>query len=222
MVFGHNTNIVLGTITYHVQTEDRGEAHAMIDTTVYYRGRVLHRRTNSYFDLLPMDADRQLALKLRLDEQHRAVLEEMRSGVIQLAIPLVAEPAASSAPTPKKTAVETPAADVLSIAPVPRKLRVELVNANSWLSGRHAQLRISVKDENGGPVVNARVEVEIEGSADPHVYAIESGSDGQAQIDFAMPRMAGPEAVLVIRAEEKDGKGHLRFALRAKSKVPTV
>ena len=66
MVFGHNTNVTLGTIIYHVQTEDRGISHALIDTTVYYRGRVLHRRTNSYFDLLPLDGDREQALKLRL------------------------------------------------------------------------------------------------------------------------------------------------------------
>jgi hypothetical protein len=62
MVFGHNSNLKLGNVTLHVQTEDRGVAHALLDTTVYYRGRVLHRRTNIYFDLLPLDDDRQTAL----------------------------------------------------------------------------------------------------------------------------------------------------------------
>ena len=87
MVFGHNTNVKIGAVTYHVQTEDRGEAHALIDTTVYYQGRVLHRRTNNYFDLLPANEDRKQALKLRVDEQHHTVLEEMQSGSLQLAIP---------------------------------------------------------------------------------------------------------------------------------------
>src|SRR5271157_1189078 len=87
MVFGHNTNVKIGAVTYHVQTEDRGEAHALIDTTVYYQGRVLHRRTNNYFDLLPANEDRQQALKLRVDEQHHTVLEEMQSGALHLAIP---------------------------------------------------------------------------------------------------------------------------------------
>src|SRR5260370_22663569 len=129
MVFGHNTNVTLGTIVYHVQTEDRGASHALIDTTVYYRGRVLHRRTNSYFDLLPLDGDREQALKLRLDEQHRTVLEEMRAGVIQLSIPRA----------------QGPAGDALAIPPGPpagpattRKLRVELKNAKSWLAGEQA------------------------------------------------------------------------------------
>ena len=71
---------------FHVQTEDRGAPNALIDTTVHCRGRVLHRRTN-YFDLLPLNADSEQALKLRLDDQHRAVMEEMRSGALQLALP---------------------------------------------------------------------------------------------------------------------------------------
>jgi hypothetical protein len=80
MIFGHNTNVKVGEMTFHVQTEDRGEAHGLIDTTVYFQGRVLHRRTNNYYDLRPLDEDRVGALKLRLDEQHRVVLEEMHSG----------------------------------------------------------------------------------------------------------------------------------------------
>src|ERR1700759_783373 len=87
MIFGHNTNVKVGELTFHVQTEDRGEGHALIDTTVYYQGRVLHRRTNNYYDLMPLDDDRRQALKLRLDDQHRVVLEEMQTGKLPLKVP---------------------------------------------------------------------------------------------------------------------------------------
>jgi hypothetical protein len=43
MLFGHNTNVKAGETTFHVQTEDRGTTNALIDTTVYFQGRVLHR-----------------------------------------------------------------------------------------------------------------------------------------------------------------------------------
>src|SRR5271167_4132466 len=207
MVFGHNTNVTLGTIIYHVQTEDRGASHALIDTTVYYRGRVLHRRTNSYFDLLPLDGDREQALKLRLDEQHRTVMEEMRAGVIQLTIPRGEEPASGVPAIP---------AELPAITEMTRRLHVELTNARSWLTGRHASLQISVSEENGERAVGAQVEVEIEGSAEPHVYTAEAGSSGQVQIDFEMPRIESGEAALAIRAVKQGGEGHLRFALRAK------
>jgi hypothetical protein len=213
MVFGHNTNVTMGTIVYHVQTEDRGASHALIDTTVYYHGRVLHRRTNSYFDLLPLDTDREQALKLRLDEQHRTVLEEMRAGAIQLSIPHLEGPASDAA----AISPEPPA-----MAEVRRKLSVELRNAKSWLMGRRASLQISVNEENGQPAAGAKVEAQIEGSAEPRVYEAETGAAGLAQMEFEMPRIGSGEATLAIRAVKQDGEGHLRFALRAKPKVPTV
>ncbi len=213
MVFGHNTNVTLGTITYHVQTEDRGVSHALLDTTVYHHGRVLHRRTNSYFDLLPLDGDREQALKLRLDEQHRTVLEEMRAGVIQLAIPH-GEEAANPAPT-----TSTESAVVMQ---APRKLRVELTNARSWLTGKHASLQVSVHQENEEPAEGAQIQVEIEGSGEPRVYTAEAGIAGQAHIEFDMPRITSAEAALAIRAVKFGSEGHLRFSLRAKPKVPAV
>ena len=54
MLFGHNSNVKVGETTFHVQTEDRGVASGLIDTTVYHAGRVMHRRTNNYHDLIPL------------------------------------------------------------------------------------------------------------------------------------------------------------------------
>ena len=87
MLFGHNTDVKVGETVYHLQTEDRGTASALIDTTVYCRGRVLHRRTNNYFDLLPLDSAREESLKKRIAEQHRSVGEEIRSGALRLMPP---------------------------------------------------------------------------------------------------------------------------------------
>ncbi|HMD41996.1 MAG TPA: hypothetical protein VKH45_02880 [Candidatus Acidoferrum sp.] len=282
MVFGHNTNVKIGAVTYHVQTEDRGEAHALIDTTVYYQGRVLHRRTNNYFDLLPANEDRQQALKLRVDEQHHTVLEEMQSGALHLAIPqpgtqpvvaaiedpsanedrqpalqlgvdeqhhavpvqmqleaalptisqLGMQPVIASTENPKACSLESfPETDrelsscseeIAQHSPVPRKLNIELMNAKSWLAGKQATLRISVKEENGEPVAGAKLEVHIDGSAHHPPFSSKSGISGQAQIDFEMPKITSSEAAMVIRAEAGLGTGQLRFALRARPKVPSV
>ncbi|HEY1483139.1 MAG TPA: hypothetical protein VGF19_10460 [Candidatus Acidoferrum sp.] len=206
MIFGHNTNVKVGEMTFHVQTEDRGEAHGLIDTTVYYQGRVLHRRTNNYYDLRPLDEDRIGALKLRLDEQHRVVLEEMHSGKLPLALPPV--PAARPA-APK----EIPAA---------KKLQVELLNPKAWLNGKHVSLVVAVKEENGGAAEHATVKVEVEGAAYEHVYSGEVGAGGQVKIEFEMPRITAGEAAILIRAENGHAEGHLRFALKAKPRVPSV
>ena len=234
MVFGHNTNIKLGTLTYHVQTEDRGVSHALIDTTVYFHGRVLHRRTNNYYDLLPLNDDSEQALKLRVDEQHRTVLEEMRNGALQLALPPAAlaqvaavlpaqepgqEPTVNEAhPKVEEVPSATPAEEI-PVVREPRKLLLELLNAKSWLSGKQAHLQVAVKEEDGGPVAGARVVVDIEGAAVPQVYQGATGEAGTTEARFEMPRITGQEAALLLRAEIPDGSGHLRFALRAKPKV---
>lgn len=208
MVFGHNSNLKVGNVTFHVQTEDRGEAHGLIDTTVYYRGRVLHRRRNNYFDLLPMNADRAEALRLRVDEQHRTVLEEIRSGTLQLVVPVETAPAVQEKP-------EAHAANPSL------KLTLDLTNAKSWLAGKHARLEVAVRDEGGGSVAGARVRVEFEGSEGGEAFQGQTDSNGGTVIEFELPRIVSPDAAMMISAEHGVAKGHLRFALRAKPRAVT-
>ena len=199
MIFGYNTNVTVAGTAYHVQTEDRGVANALIDTTVYCRGRVLHRRTNNYFDLLPLDADREGALKVRLDEQHRGVLEEIRTGAVQLTPP----------PAPPASA--------------PPALTLELVNARSWLAGKRAMLHIAVRHkENGGGVAGAEIAAKIDGAATPGEFKTKTGKDGQARLEFDMPRLSSAEPALIVEASNGEAKGYLRFQLRAKPRVPSV
>lgn len=197
MIFGYNTNVTVAGTSYHVQTEDRGVANALIDTTVYCRGRVMHRRTNNYFDLLPLDADREGALKLRLDEQHRGVLEQIRTGVLVLAPPPALPASAPSA------------------------LALELMNAKSWLTGKRAKLRIAVRHkEDGSDVAGAQVVARIDGAETPGGFKTRTGKDGQAHLEFDMPHLSGAEPALVIEASNEEAKGSLRFQLRARPRVP--
>jgi hypothetical protein len=211
MVFGRNTNLKLGDFTFHIQTEDRGESHALIDTVVYYRGRVLYRRANNYFDLLPLDEDRRQALKSRLDEQHRILIEEMRSGALQIKIPATVSPP-PQVPSARRTEVPVGSQET-------KVFSLDLINAKSWLSGKRAKLLISVCQQGGEPVAGALVKVEIEGSDSPVPFLGRTDNLGQTHIEFDMPRITSAEAALVILAEDRTGKGHLRFALRAKPRV---
>ena len=206
MLFGHNSNVKAGDITYHVQTEDRGATNALIDTTMYFYGHVLHRRTNNYFDLLPLSPGSEQALKLRLDEQHRTVIEELRTGALHLALPhgdqLAGAPGAACAPN---------------------ILLLELLNAKNWLTGKRAALHVCVRSkENGQGVQHARVSARIDGAAEAQAFTSKTGSDGCAQLAFEMPRLAGPEPALVIEASDGKATGQLRFQLRSKPRVPSV
>jgi len=211
MVFGHNTNLTVAGTVYHVQTEARGAGHAQIDTMVYCRGRVLHRRVGKYEDLLPLDAAREQVLRKRVDEQHRRVVEEMRSG----ALPLV--PDAEIAPAARDSAK----------APAPvtaAALAVELLNAKSWLTGKRATLQIAVRDKNDGtPVAGAHVAAKIEGAAALSEFTAQTDHQGHAKMEFDMPAFSSSaEPALIIEARKDVAKARLRFQLRARPRVPSA
>src|SRR5260370_10388769 len=182
MLFGHNSNVKIGETLYHVQTEDRGTSHAVIDTMVYHCGRVLHRRANSYFDLLRVEAGREEKLKQRVRGQHHAIVEELRSGTLKLAQHTVpAAPAKASADGARDS------------------LALELLNVKNWLAGRRATLQVRVSQkENGAAVSGARVTAHIEGADEPAQYSTATGLGGNAQLAFDIPRLAGSECAPVI------------------------
>jgi len=208
MLFGHNTNVKTGDTSYHVQTEDRGTATALIDTTVYFRGRVLHRRTNNYFDLLPLSPDREQALKVRLDEQHRTVTEELQTGALTLALP-------------QEEKVSIPAGNAHGAA-TSGILSLELINAKTWLTGKHALLQVVVRNAAHQAVGGATVSARVDGTAEVTQFSAKTGDLGRAQFEFDMPRLAGAEPALVIEALHGNAKGHLRFQLRTKPRVPSA
>jgi hypothetical protein len=213
MLFGHNTNVKVGETTFHIQTEDRGIAHALIDSTVYFRGRVLHRRTNNYFDLLPLSPDREQTLKARMDEQHRTIVEAIRSGELSLSLP-----AEEAAPAP----TAAPSARAPSAVPPAASLKLELMNPRTWLTGKRASLQVAVRDHAGNAVKGAIVTTKVDGAAEPTESSTVTGASGEAQFEFEMPRLTSAESALVIEAMRGNVKGQLRFQLRSKPRVPSA
>ena len=212
MLVGHNTNVKIGEAILHVQTEDCGNAQALIDTTVYFQGRVLLRRTNNYLDLLPLDSKCEEVLRKRIDAQHHSVIEELRAGILQLALPSVS----SYQATAPKNELEN---SNQHFAP---GLSLELLNPKTWLTGKHAFLQVAVRDQAKKAVEGAKVTAKIEGATNPAEFSTKTGPFGQAQFEFEMPRLAGTEVALVIESSKGKARGQLRFQLRARPRVPAV
>lgn len=209
MLFGHNTNVSVGDSLFHVQTEDRGVSHASIETTVYYRGRLLHKRANEYRDLLPLDGSREIILKQRLDEQHRSVTEEIRSGTLKLTIP-----AAKSAGNDPAVTMEVPLSG-------PR-LRIRVNNQRGWLKGKRASLQVGVRDELGNPIAQACIVARMEGTTEPVEAHGSSGADGSALLEFDMPKFRIADPTLSIEAAWGPVRGRLRLRLKARPKVSAI
>src|ERR1700683_5793583 len=113
MSSGFNTDVKVGEHLFHVQTEDRGPNHPIIDTVVYQQGRILHRRASNYeqgADAAPFSGEE---LRQRVEEQRRAVIEALRSGALD---------------------GEIAAAEAATQATRPSGIQVQLLNPGSWLS----------------------------------------------------------------------------------------
>jgi hypothetical protein len=210
VLFGHNTDVSVGGKSYHVQTEDRGTGHAVVDTTVYCGGMVVHRRTNSYADLLPLDAQSEEMLKRRLDKQHQLILNDLRAGKLKTSErPTLTRAPGSGAATPAGSGT--------------RAIAVELLNSKGWLSAGRATLLVAVRDKaNGAAIPGARVIARLDGADKAAEFSTATGAEGRAQLAFDMPRLSGAEPALVIEARYGESHGTLRFQLRAKPKAPVA
>ena len=197
MKLGFNTEIQVGEQACHVQTEVRGKAHPVIDTVVYVRGRVLHRRSQSYQDVAALPGFDEETLRPRVEEQHRAVIEGLRAGSIPIE-------AGSPSPGGRNRAA----------------ISVQLLNPTSWAAAGTATLEIEVLSRaDRHPLPGADIEVKLEGTQGPIRFIGKCDEKGRAQLCFPMPRLGPGGAELVIHAAAKAGQDEIRYALRPKPRT---
>lgn len=199
MSLGFNSDVPVGDVVFHVQTENYGEPQYAIVTLVYHRGRILHRRNSSYSDLTAAPGFSEESVSGRVEDQHRSVIEEIRNGEISL-----------------------PHGEGATAASAEQGIQLRLRNASSWFAAGQATLDLEViQRRDGTPVEGARVEAFLTGSKDRAHCEDKTGSDGLARIRFAVPNAAASGAELVIRADAGGSQAvdEIRFILRPKSTV---
>jgi len=198
MSSGLNTDVRVGTQVFHVQTEDRGPAHPVIDSVVYHNGQILHRRTSSYREFVAAHGLSEEQLRDRVEQQHRGVVEALRSGVLDGEIAAAAQRASRAA-----------------------GIQVQLLNTGSWLSGGHVSLDVEVlRRADRQPEPGAQVEAVIEGALQQTRHSGTSDEKGRVKIEFPLPPLGKGDLALVIHATTDAGKDELRFTMRSRAKAP--
>ena len=196
MSSGFNTDVRVGDHVFHVQTEDRGPHHPVIDTAIYQHGRILHRRTTNYDHLTVSAEFGEDALHERVAAQHRAVIEDLRSGALAVELAAAAEQAARAA-----------------------GILVQLLNPQSWLSAGNVALDVEIlRRADQQPEAGAHVEAAIEGALDDGQHAATSDDRGRVRIEFPLPPLGRGDLALVIRAKTDAAKDEIRFSMRSRHK----
>jgi len=216
MSSGFNTDVRVGEQVFHVQTEDRGPSRPVIDTVVYQNGRVLHRRSSNYEQFAAAPEFTAEALRQRVETQHRAVIDDVRSGAIE-SKPLAPEPARTAEQARQDETASPPSAG--TPADEPSAIEVQLLNPGSWLSAGKVSLDLEIVRRDGRqPCPGARVEAFIDGALNSDPSAAMADDQGRVEIRFPLPPLGKGDLALVIRATAHAGKAELRFPMRSREK----
>ncbi|HSD66587.1 MAG TPA: hypothetical protein VLF95_07790 [Vicinamibacteria bacterium] len=79
MITGFNTDVKHRGLVYHVQTEDKGKVNPLIETLIYKGGEILASRRLPYAELI-RDSDAEAAISRLMEEQHKAMILEVKRG----------------------------------------------------------------------------------------------------------------------------------------------
>ncbi|MGH9733945.1 MAG: hypothetical protein ACRD8A_05080 [Candidatus Acidiferrales bacterium] len=231
MSSGFNTDVRVDERVYHVQTEDRGPSRPVIDTMVYQNGRVVHRRNCNYKHFVDSVEFTPEGLRERVEEQHRCVIEDLRSGALNgdksttadAQPESVAQCGAATAKDEGEAAVHVaaPAAMKEGLAPVAAGIRLQLLNPESWLTAGSISLQLEIlRRTDQQPQSAAQVEALIEGSLDEARHGGTADENGRVQIHFPMPKLGKGGLALVIQAKAHDGTDELRYVMRSNPRAP--
>ena len=80
MITGYNTDVRHGSRVFHVQTEDKGLSNPKIESLIYVGGEILDSYRGTYDDLLAEPPIPDNAIQSRMDEQHKAVIRDIKNG----------------------------------------------------------------------------------------------------------------------------------------------
>ena len=186
MSSGFNTDIKVGERVFHVQTEDRGPNHPVIDTVVYQSGRILHRKSHNYEKFATTPEFSPDELRRQVESQHRAVIETIRSGGLD---------------------ADVAAADAIATEARPGGIQIQLLNPGSWLSAGKVSLDVEVsRRADKQPQAGAHVDAKIEGALRDGSHSAESDDQGRVRIQFPLPPLGKGDLALVIRAKAEAAK----------------
>lgn len=198
MSSGFNTDVRVGDHVFHVQTEDRGPAHPVIDTVVYQNGRVLHRRASDYSEFAASSEFAAQELRNRVRKQHKSVIEALRSGSLDMEIAAATEQASAAS-----------------------GIRVELLNHGSWLSAGKVLLDLEIsRQADHHPVAGVQIEATIEGALRETRLQATSDDHGRARIQFPLPPLGKGDLALVVTAQSGEFQDEIRFSMRTRAKNP--
>ena len=199
MLTGFNTDVDYEGRTYHVQTEDRGQANPMVESLVYSGGEIVTTRKSSYKDLVEGEDFAAAELMQRMKVQHQELIQEIRSGRYD-----------PEGPKPfgynivSNRSLDEVVMTYLAAESGMVRVRLELENSRPLVEGTPALILMRVMSEGADlPVQGAEVTVKLISSSERprEVFKGISGADGRIHAEFDLPLCPDSQVAVLCQVQ---------------------
>lgn len=196
MIFGFNTDVQGKDGVYHVQTEDRGSRHPVVESIVYEGGKILGKKRTAYDPSAWSKGQIEDAVR----QQHKELTEAVRNG--------------SWKPSSAGDGTGVTASAAPELTGSGAGLHVSLSNPSSFHQGEYFRFQLRVNRgssqlDTGQVVLETRWLVDGECSDQQRVVA---DADGSAEIWVPAPEF-NQSGNLVVKATGSKGSALSKFAI---------
>ncbi len=234
MITGYNTDVRHNDVTFHVQTEDKGQGNPTIESLVYVGGQVLASKRASYAALLAEGNDDK-AIIAAMDLQHRTMIAAIRHGKFDerlmalsglrpdvrphsgehavLEVPVVSAPTAAR---PIERTLDQVILEYLTNEADQEQLLMVFDGDPDLQRGGTSTVALRTSSsKSGGPVGGAQISVKmISTTAEPcTLTAGRTDDQGAIRLSFEIPAMVRGTAALIIAAVSSIGRAELKHLL---------
>lgn len=201
MITGCNQDVHYKDKVYHVQTEDRGEKSALVESLIYLGGEIIASRRSSYKDIMEEGYSEEKVSKL-LNKQHKRIVVEIRLGKFEKEKP---SSFGDGIITPRS--LDEVILDYLTSETEGEKLTVEVLDQSEFVFGERGVFRIRVlSDVTSTPMNGAKVTVNLIVPVGEGQELFKGATDpkGICNASFQIPA-EGDKAAVVLKVEHDLG-----------------
>ena len=202
MITGFNTDVDREGRIFHVQTEDMGRDHPVVQSLIYCGGEIIAKKEDPYGEVLQQEDYSEELLLRRMELQHQFMIREIHNGRYD-----------QEAPKPfghniiSNRSLDEVVLDFLEANVTLGTIRLELLDEQELEEGTRPTLRMKVFEEGSEAAVpGADVAVHlISTEGEPReLFASVTDGDGFIEASFDLPELPGADLALTVTAEFGD------------------
>lgn len=196
---GINTQIKYKGLSFHIQTQDKGESAKYIESFIYKAGKIIYSRKTPYTSLINRPDFKQQMIQL-MKKQHLTFIHEISDGKCDRYLSLPEKPGSD----PQKPHSPLRAQEMANKGQ--KALEINLVQFSIPSSSQPLSFALEVRQSSPSrPVsfsqVTTRALTEI--SKEYLLFDGYTDEDGKLTLGFPIPEFPGKKFTLSIKAEKK-------------------